>query len=213
MKLFLKLSIKYTSTLLVLTLLQSFQNAFAQNKLEYDILFHGIKVGKLTASKEQPNNSNINYELNSHAKFKMFLSYSVAYDLYTNYENGILNSSKLHNKVNGKEKSRVEIKRDQEKHYFISSLDEKIHELRPKHSEQQFDFSISKLYFQEPINKSFVFSEKYGIFLKIINLGNRKYKIVLPDNSNSVYHFNINGVCESVDMNRGISSFKVKLIN
>ena len=183
----------------------------AQSKLEYDILFHGISVGKLTTEK-QTRNQTTSYKLVSDAKFHVFLSYTVHFELSARFKNNILNLSRVKNIVNGNEKNSIRIVKNSEQEYIFSS--KKIqHKLNLKHPEQKFDFSVAKLYFEEPKNREYIFSEKNGMFLKVHKTDQHSYKLKLPDHTSSVYHFNEKGICEMVEMNRGISSFKLKLIN
>jgi hypothetical protein len=54
--------------------------------------------------------------------------------------------------------------------------------------------TLTAAYFAEPTNLKEVFSERWGVNISLIPLGNRKYKITLPDGKES-YMTYANGYC------------------
>jgi hypothetical protein len=69
--------------------------------------------------------------------------------------------------------------------------------------------NLVTLFFNEPIGIDEIYADKYKIMLKIIPLGNRKYKVVFPNKSISIYHYQ-NGKCTSIDAEG--SFYKVQII-
>ena len=54
--------------------------------------------------------------------------------------------------------------------------------------------TLTAAYFAEPTNLKEVFSERWGVNISLVSLGNRKYKITLPDGKES-YMTYANGHC------------------
>jgi len=72
------------------------------------------------------------------------------------------------------------------------------------------EFLVSMLYFKEPLNEKWVFSERFGQELSIINLGDSHYKLLLPDDNYCEYVYK-NGVCTEVKAKNGSRIIKMTL--
>lgn len=57
------------------------------------------------------------------------------------------------------------------------------------------DQTLTASYFAEPTQLKEVFSERWGVNISLVSLGNSKYKITLPDGKES-YMTYVNGLCQ-----------------
>lgn len=69
--------------------------------------------------------------------------------------------------------------------------------------------NLATLFFIEPVNLKYVYSDKYKRMIEILPLGNHTYKITLPNQSTSVYHFK-NFKCMKVELKGAF--YKVNLV-
>ena len=67
-----------------------------------------------------------------------------------------------------------------------------------KNISNKINYSMGAMYFIEPENRQFVYSENYQQFLPLLAMGKNHYLIKFPDGNKSYYTYN-NGMCTEVE--------------
>jgi len=62
---------------------------------------------------------------------------------------------------------------------------------------QDIWFTVSKLYYTEPIGINTIFSERFGKFLSLEKLEQNKYALSKPDGRKNIYFYE-KGICRKV---------------
>ena len=70
---------------------------------------------------------------------------------------------------------------------------------------------VPELYFTEPKNKSKIWSDNVGSFLKINSLGDGRYELITGENQSSIYNYS-KGVCKKVETTQAYSRITFELI-
>ena len=65
-------------------------------------------------------------------------------------------------------------------------------------------WSVSRMYFEEPIGVDQVFAERHGVYLELRAMGNQVYNLVLPTGRINTYEY-VDGICEKVTVNHWIA--------
>ena len=169
-------------------------------QLEYNIKWFG-NIGKLHVSKSIKNDS-ILIETNSVVKVPF---YKLNWITTTKATNGILQSSNYRQLLNNdkREFTEIELYAKNEWEMIDSEGNKKTIDIEDK-------FYVSKLYFEEPIDQTYIFSERFGESLKLINHGNGHYKLLLPDENYCEYFYE-DGVCTLVKAKNGRKTIKMVL--
>ncbi len=171
-----------------------------QNELVYDIHWFG-KVGKLSINQVQQYDTII-ITTNSEVKVPF---YKFNWITTTSQKNGLLSSSSYSQLLNDQTREFTDIRPTKTGKWMLTNDLGKKEEIDIPHT-----FLVSMLYFQEPLNEKYVFSERFGQSLSIINLGNGHYKLMLPDNNYCEYFYE-NGVCMVVKAKNGSRTIKMTL--
>jgi len=143
------------------------------------------------------------YIINSEVKAKViFIFNAVGIEKYI-YKSDTLIYSSLYRKLNNKVKLNQTL-----------SLVEGKYFLKEKNRIEALDFHIINrnlvtLFFIEPIGIHEVYSDKYREMVRITPMDKGKYRVVLPNKSTNIYHYE-NGVCTLIEVTG--TFFKVKLI-
>jgi len=171
-----------------------------QSNLVYDIHWFG-KVGTLIIKQVQQNDTII-ITTNSEVKVPF---YKFNWVTSTSQNRGRLNSSSYAQLLNDQTKEFTEIQPTKTGKWMMTNDLGKKEEIEITHR-----FLVSMLYFKEPVNEKFVFSERFGQGLSIINLGDGHYKLMLPDDNYCEYFYE-NGVCTLVKARNGSRTIKMTL--
>ena len=67
------------------------------------------------------------------------------------------------------------------------------------------------MYFIEPVNMPFVYSENFQQFVSIFSLGNARYQVTFPDKSCSYYQYK-DGLLVQLEVNNEWANLTFKLI-
>jgi hypothetical protein len=141
------------------------RNIFANTTVvvhNFAIRIAGMKVGKLTATKEVKSNITT-YTLSSDASVVLLHHYKVKEVLIANYQNNILQHVYIWGYMGKKSySSSIVWNKD---HYDINING--YHYSRTSVEYMPIKYSISKIYFEEPPVNERVFSEDYGVFSNI----------------------------------------------
>ena len=169
-------------------------------QLEYDIIWLG-KIGKLHISKIVDDES-LFIETNSEVKIPF---YKFNWITSTMVKNGKLQSSTYQQLLNDKKREFTEINYAADNLWQVLDNDGQKDPINIKNH-----FYVSRLYFEEPVNEKYIFSERFGEPLELLNNGNGHYKLLLPDNNFCEYFYE-NGICKIVKAKNGNRTIKMVL--
>ncbi len=148
-------------------------------QLEYDIIWLG-KVGKLNISRTTDGKF-MQIETNSEVKIPF---YKLNWITNTSFVDGQLQSSNYRQLLNERKKEFMEITQISDSTWQVAS------DIGVKKAiEIHHPFYVSQLYFTEPKEIEYVFSERFAQYLELINHGNGHYKLLLPDDNHCEYFY------------------------
>jgi hypothetical protein len=195
----------YTAKLLLI-LAAAFALALISNAQErvfsYTIKRNGSKVGRMDIT-QVTGGSRTTLKLQSEVKTRFIFSFSAKATEEAVFDNGIMVSSFVYQKLNGKEKL-DKLTRYVNNSYIIKSdggeerLNARIH------------YNLICLYAYEPINNRNVYSDKYETFLPIEKIEAHHYKIKFPDGSFNEYWYE-KGICIKVKIEHALYSATIEL--
>lgn len=172
-------------------------------KLTYDVILFGKKIGYTTVERFVKSEGEVEYKLLNSSEANVLFTKKTSYmNFDVHYKNGIMQSSYAKNVKDGvTEIVTVALK---ETKYLIEKGEEKLQYTKP------INFSSILLYFNEPINQSNIFSERIGDFCRFVKTGEHKYECKLANGVNNIYTYS-NGILAELEMNKGASVF-LKLV-
>lgn len=169
-------------------------------QLEYDIIWLG-KIGKLRIDK-QDQESFSSIETISEVKVPF---YKLNWVTKVTYLDGKIQSSDYSQLLNDKKREYMEIEQVNDSTWQTLN-DEGKKELISIEPE----FNVSQLYFTEPINEKYIFSERFGLPIELENKGKGHYRLLLPD-KNYCDFFYEEGICKRVKAKNGSKTIKFVL--
>ena len=168
--------------------------------LQYDIIWLG-KIGKLSIVKTQ-NNRYTYIETNSEVKLPF---YKLNWVTTAKEEDGQLRESNYAQLLNDKTREYTDIA------YINDSSWQKQNDVGEKELIQiNSELNVSDLYFEEPLNQSYIFSERFGRPIEIVDKGNSQYRLLLPDGNHCDFFYE-NGICINVKAKNGSRTIKFVL--
>jgi len=175
-------------------------NLVVGQQLEYNIKWLGT-IGKLYVNKSMTNDSLV-IETNSVVKIPF---YRLNWITTTTSMNGILQTSHYRQLLNDKRREFTEINLDPDNLWEMTGSDGLMESIDISHQ-----FYVSRLYFEEPVNQKYIFSERFGKSLELVHHGSGHYKLLLPDDNYCEYFYE-NGVCKLVRAKNGSRTIKMVL--
>lgn len=169
-------------------------------QLEYDIIWLG-KIGKLHISKTQKE-AESTIETSSEVKIPF---YKLNWITSTSVIDGQLQSSNYAQLLNNKKREFTDIDYITDDNWQIINDNGQNELIKIRHK-----FNVSDLYFEEPVDEQFIFSERYGRPFELVNKGNGQYRLLLPDKNYSDYFYD-DGVCTIVKAKSGTKTFRFVL--
>ncbi|MBF2707986.1 DUF6134 family protein [Flavobacterium soyangense] len=171
------------------------------NFLTYNIIKDEKSIGTINIEMITKNEIT-KYSFESNAKIKILFYNLQIYDkMDVTFKQNNLQEAKLYRTRN----ERVEVNNTTTWHGNYYSLRNKtgdngtIKEVIP--------ITTASLYFTEPINVKTVFSEKFQKIIPIRNIGNKKYKMSLPNGNSVIYNYQ-NGICNLIEAETEFASIK-----
>jgi hypothetical protein len=173
----------------------------AGQTLTYDVLVAGKKSGTLVVRADRLN-SNL---LTVASDAKISVAFTDAHStLQAQFRNGQLQKASVVQKVNEKIRESAEINHDGTQ-YHVAVKGKEATTLK-----QAIDYSIALIYHVEPKGKKTVFSERYGAFCVIRNLGASKYELQMPDGKKAFYTYE-NGICTTMQTRQMLMEVRFEL--
>jgi len=194
--------IKYIIPFFLLSNTSNVNESAEVEKISFSIIKKNSRIGYIDVEKASLNKTTT-YTIDSEVKVKVVFNFSAIGREKSIYKNDILVYSSVFRKQNNK------VKLDQS-----LSLIKGKYLLKEKNKKEEINIDVINsnlvtLFFFEPIAIQEIYSDKYKKMVKIIPIGNSIYKVVLPNKSTSIYHYE-NGKCIMIEIVG--SFFKVKLV-
>ncbi len=191
--------------LLASIILFFFIRAGMSQELMYTITWRDDSIGYLKAEREQIQDNEY-YNINSDTEFNILFSFSLNYKYENEYRNGRLYSASANNSLNQKERDQSSIIW-QNDHYLL-----RVNDKSEKVENQKITFTVSKLFFNEPVGIDTIFSERFGKFLALEKLEQNKYILTKPDGRENIYFYD-NGICSKVIVDNPIITIHFTLVD
>lgn len=158
-------------------------------QLEFEVFRNEKRVGSLSLSKEG----------NTH-KYKIKSSFKISLDFIvntvqiqgsevSNFEDGILQTSIVHRKVNGKEKVNKQTIKTASGYQLSSEGDSG--RVLPI---QEIKSNLQTIFYWEPVNNQQLFSDNQQVLLRTIQKSIHSYEIIFPNGDFNLYRYS-NGKC------------------
>ena len=197
----------YQLKVLFFTALMSFSAIMGHSaieKREYDITAAGIRIGGMTATRENVNNQTW-YTLHSEVSFWFFVRVRVVYSVKSLYQNNQLIASTVETHSNkGNFISTVTWSKD---HYKVQVDGYKYKNAVP--IAEPIRYNSARLYFEYPQSISTVLADNYGLMVPAENIQKDVYAVTVQGNKNKFY-FKSGKIIRAV-MHHPIKNFEVKL--
>lgn len=171
-------------------------------KISFNIIKKNSRIGYIDIEKASLDKTTT-YTLDSEVKVKVIFSFKAIGREKSIYKDDTLIFSSVYRKLNNKVKLNQSLSFINGKYLF-----------KEKNKKEEINIDVINsnlvtLFFFEPVGIQEIYSDKYKKMVKITPIGNSRYKVVLPNKSTSIYHYE-EGKCTMVDVVG--SFFKVKLI-
>ena len=199
-----------TRVALIFFLLTFASSSFSQQRT-YAIEVAGVQVGKMTANRTNASSGQHQYELTSKVRVNLLVFVlEVGYQVNSLFlgKQPYLVKSMVQAKTNkGTFNTSTELIRE-----FIYQIDsEQPKKQITKQETGKIDWTVSRLFFEEPISQKRIYAEYYADFLQIIPLGGGKYKSILGKNED-IYLYK-KGELVQITKKNPLKDFKIFLQN
>lgn len=175
-------------------------------KLNYLIYNNDNEIGEISAEKFLKEGVT-NYVLQTDVSTKKLISIEAKYILKTKYKDKRLVYSFMRNYTNGKEQSYAELLWNGKYYQISQTHKEGDHE--KLEGIDEINYSVARLYFDEPLEHDSVFSEKFANFFPLTQVDDHSFELKLPDGRN-IYHYE-NGICVKAEIYNFLASLVFKL--
>jgi hypothetical protein len=181
--------------------------SFAQPQVQnFKVFFMGREIGTLDVFYK--NNGGIEtIEIKSVSLVKVLFT-KTDIDFYgtTTYQNNVLVEAFCRNIVDDKIKTYTKISKLANKYLVYNENEKKEVDLEP------VKYSAMRLYYEEPIAKTTIFSESWGEYCPIEKIENRVYQISLPNGKKSKYFYDEKGSLLKVENNHAMGKISFEKI-
>ncbi|MES2381781.1 MAG: DUF6134 family protein [Bacteroidota bacterium] len=184
----------YTTFLLLLTTL-----LFAQtSQMKFEVNFNGMNIGSITATKTiLGKKETIDVKTNTDASI-LVMSIHVESEINLHKEQAVLKNGIAYRHSNRGTENIIGYTQKLGNKY-VSNINHKVDTIY----KPAITFTVADLYFTEPIGLTEIYSNMYGSFVKISDLGNHKYKFTTPDGKVNAYTY-INGQLSIIEVELSI---------
>lgn len=169
----------------------------------YDVIKGSKNIGSVTVEISNENEQ-VKYRINSTVKFKILFSFEVIYQMEEKFYEGKLTWGKAHNTLNDRMQKESEILSQGDAGYVVT-----IDGIASDLDDKQITYSVSRLYTDEPVGKTRVFSQSFGRYLTLEKTDDHTYELTSPDGTN--YYTYENGICKEVKVSRDFATFYFRI--
>ena len=177
------------SILFILLLIGVALTSEAQN-LHYLVRLDNEHMGDMYASKTK--GSKELYLMESKIKVEKMIKIDLFYKIEAIFEKNILHLSNALETANGKEQTNSETKKN------ATGYTVKTKKKTKTILNKGITNHLCKLYFEEPVGITQVWSDTFGQMLSIKSLGEHRYELKLPNGKSSFYSY-FKGICTLVE--------------
>lgn len=195
--------LKYTLPFLLLSMIPLESNVPVVENISFSVVKKNTSIGFINIEKRTVNNITT-FIVNSEVNANIIFNFNAVGKEKSVYKEDTLVYSSVYRMLNNKVKLNQALLFEKGK-YILKNMgkDENI-------GFNVINRNLVTLFFNEPIGIDKIYADKYKVMLKITPLGNRNYKVVFPNKSISIYHYQ-NGKCISVDVEG--SFYKVQIVS
>ncbi len=159
----------------------------------YDILLANRPVGELTITPSQQKDGGNHFKVRGAIDTFM---YKVVYLSENRYENGVLKASMSSQEVNGKLKEMTNTVRTNDR-YRVTIAEGTAEAKEVTQVAHPIDYTVTSLYYQEPVNRKSIYSDRYGEMCAVQKVAAGTYDVVMPDGKKTRYTY-VQGRCHEV---------------
>ena len=163
-------------------LLSSWGPGATTEQFQYEVIVYNKTIGTFSAVKTQLN-ERAEYKLTTSISTRIFKKIEFDFAMMSSYEDSKLIHADLKNYMNDELRKSSTVDFDGSK--YLIKTDKKT----MTHNESGVTYSSASLYFEEPVNRKFLFSENYGINLPIKKVDDHKYMVKLPNGDENFYTY------------------------
>ena len=174
-------------------LFNAFGVSLLAETLHYDVVKDNKKVGYFQIGRATATNNDVVIRSESTVRVSMLFTIEVIDKMYAVFRNNLLHTATIYRTLNGNVRVN-NLTQWQNGKYALSTKDEK----NSGAFTQAIRFTTVSLYFDEPLNLTEVYSEKFQRMVNVKSIGIHKYQLTLPDGNTAKYTY-VNGQCSEVE--------------
>lgn len=193
-------ALKTKTTLFIIAILIS--GSLAAQNIRYNVVKGSKTIGSMDINRIQNGNS-VRYDIKNDVEFTLLFSFTSVYWLSETFENGLLQKGDSHNLFNGRKQKYTNVERVDGKYYVSEDG------VRSYITSKDVSYTVSNLYFTEPVGITEVFSQWFGKYLTMKKIGDHFYEMTSPDGVNT-YKYK-DGICTEVKVSRDFATFYFKI--
>lgn len=163
-------------------LLSSFGPSASVKNFNYDVLIDGKPIGSHAISKTELNGTT-NFRVENETAAGLIRRSEHKFVMLTSFDESKFVSSDMKTFVDQKLESSSVIHWDG--HHYVKQDGEQLTEIQSG----LVTFSSPCMFFEEPMNRTTLFYEKYGLELPVTDLGNHTYEVKLPNGAKECYTY------------------------
>ena len=184
---------------IVLTILTTFFSltSLSGQTLRYDVIKGNKNLGALTVKRTISGNVE-EIQFDSDVTFRILFAFNLRFTQYEKFYDGKMNWGKATSMLSGRTQKESKIVSDNSGYQL--TLDGVTVPIK-----EEINYSVSQIYFTEPMDGQLVFSQQFGQFLTFKKVGDHKYLMSSPDGDN--YYTYVNGICVNVRVQRDFANF------
>ncbi len=162
--------------------------------VHYDIIIAGRTVGSVKVLQDDSEPENVKLRIDAEVSIPF---YSGSLRSENQFVDGALKSSVTDYRVNGKKKEKTLTSKAASSQYQVDFFGTGDSPEKHKDVRQGITKTIVNLYYEEPINVTSVYSEKYGQMCKVESVGGGRYGVTMPSGKQTLYTYR-DGKCREV---------------
>lgn len=165
-----------------LFLLSSFGPSASVQNFSYDVFIDGKPIGSHAISKTEISGTT-NFRVENHTAAGLIRRSEHKFVMLTSFDQAKFVSSDMKTFVDQKLESSSLIHWDGQ--HYVKQDGEQLTEIQSG----MVTYSSPCMFFEEPMNRTTLFYEKYGLELPVADLGNHKYEVKLPNGAKERYTY------------------------
>jgi hypothetical protein len=171
--------------------------------LTYSVIHDGKPVGKINIDRTKVNDVT-QYKFESNVVVNMLLTVKVYDKMNVTFKGNQLTNAYLYRTLNGRVRVKNNATWNGSQYIMTDKDDDKSIIKHPIYH------TTASLYYIEPTNIPYVYSEKFQKMIAVKSVGNKRYVLNLP-NGNKAYYTYANGVCSLVEAETDWATLKFVL--